>query len=310
MIDSRNDPWYAKIAKLFLEVLIFGAIVFVGMGIVMGIFSVTGLVDMTAEPDMTRPFFDLVTNYIPIILIFSGAMYVCNNLVFKRDWSVTGLVKEGWLKDTSDGYLLAFLLIGLGFVTLRLLGNLDLEDVNFEPYYFFGFLLMFFVQSASEEVMARSWLMPAIESRFGPWAALLLSSGVFAAIHIGNPNVNGPGILNIFLAGMMLGMFFLKYRNIWFITGLHAGWNWMQASVFDFNVSGFDVPSMINFNPHGNELISGGEFGYEGSVVSCIALSLVIGYLLFKNYDDMFGNRPIYYEPIIDETILDNEVLD
>lgn len=294
MLDRPNDEWFLKILKLFLEVLIYGVIVAVGMGVIFGGLSVMG-VEMPSQDEINQPVKMLFINYIPVILVFIGAMYVCNNLIFKRTWPDTGFVKAGWIRDTSDGYLLAFLLVGLGFVALRLLGYLDLEDVTFEPFYFFGFLLMFLVQSASEEVLLRSWMMPAIESRFGAWAALLLSSGIFGAIHLGNPNVNIPGMINIFLAGIMLGMFFLKYRNIWFITGLHAGWNWIQSVVFDFNVSGFDVPSMINFNPHGNELISGGEFGYEGSVVSCIALSLVIIYLLVKHYDDMFGNRPVYY---------------
>ena len=127
-------------------------------------------------------------------------------------------------------------------------------------------------------------------------------------MHFGNPNTNWVGLLNIFLAGMMLGLFFLKYRNIWFITGLHAGWNWIQSVVFDFNVSGFDVKSTINFNPYGNELISGGAFGFEGSIVSAGLQLIVIGYLLVKHYNDMFGNRPEYYvENLVDSGDLPRE---
>jgi len=293
MIDSPNDPWYLKVILLFLEVLIFGVIVAVLGGIIYGILSIAGI--ELSNGEMDKPFRSLLVDFLPQIFMITTAMYVCNNLVFKRPLSVTGFVKEGMIRDTSDGYLLAFLLIGGGFAILRFTGYLSMEGIEFQPYYFFGFFLMFIVQSASEEILSRSWMMPAIESRFGAWSALLITSALFSVMHFGNPNTNWVGLLNIFLAGMMLGLFFLKYRNIWFITGLHAGWNWVQATVFDFNVSGYDVESMINFNPYGNELISGGAFGFEGSIVSCIVLAIVIGYLIFKHYDDMFGNRPEYY---------------
>ena len=293
MIDSPNDPWYKKLGLLFLEVLIFGVIVAVIGGVVFGALAAFG-VKLGGE-EMDKPIQSLFINFLPQLIMISIAMYVCNTLIFKRPLYVTGFVKKGWLTDTSDGYILAFLLVGVGYLILRFSGHLSSEGIEFEPYYFFGFFAMFVIQSAGEEVLARSWLMPAIESRFGAWAALLISSSLFGLMHAGNPNVSWVGISNVFLAGMMLGMFFLKYRNIWFITGLHAGWNWIQASVFDFNVSGFDVDSLINFNPYGNELISGGQFGFEGSIVSCILLLGVIGYLLFKHYNDMFGNRPAYY---------------
>ncbi len=293
MIDSPNDPWYKKVLFLFLEVLIFGAIVAVLGGILFGILSACGIT--LNDEEMNKPIFSLWSNFIPQILMFSIGMYICNSLIFKRPLAVTGFVKSGWAKDTSYGYLLAFGLVAVGFVILKLTGHLSMEAIDFQPFYFFGFFIMFIVQSAGEEVLARSWLMPAIESRFGAWPALLISSGLFSAGHIANPNTNWVGLLNIFLAGMMLGMFFLKYRNIWFITGLHAGWNWVQATFFDFNVSGFDVHSLINFNPEGNEFISGGQFGFEGSIVSCILLTTVIGYLLMKHYGDMFDDRPEYY---------------
>lgn len=290
---NLRDPksgFFVRLLSLIIEVILYGAIVALGFTLLNALGIAFFEVESTEEP-----FKALAAEYVPSIILFSLAMLVCNNVIFKRPLSVTGYVKKGCLRDTSDGYLLAFCLIGIGFIILKFGGFLSMEGVEFDGLMFFGFLLMFFVQSASEEVLSRSWMIPAIESRFGPWVALIISSSIFSVGHFGNPNVNWIGLINILLAGLMLGLFFLKYRNIWFVTGLHAGWNWVQATVFDFNVSGFDVYSLINFNPYGNEMISGGKFGFEGSIVSCIMLTLVIGYLLWKHYDDMFKNRPVFY---------------
>lgn len=278
--------FFQRLGLLLLEIFIFAIIVGVVGGIIIGITHLLGV--PIEEEGFNNPFLALAGQFIPQLVAMGVGLWICNKFIFQRTWAPTGIVKEGWLKDTSDGYLLSFIMIGIGFVTLRYSGYLSFEGVEWSSYTFFGFLLMFFIQSMGEEVMARSWLIPAVESRFGTWAALLISSGIFSLIHFFNPNVHWVGLLNIFLAGLMLGIFFLKYRNIWFVTGLHAGWNWVQATVFDFNVSGHDVPSIINFNPYGNELISGGEFGFEGSIMSIVVILIVIAWSLWKYWDEIF----------------------
>lgn len=110
--------------------------------------------------------------------------------------------------------------------------------------------------------------------------ALVISSIVFALVHTTNSNVSVVGIVNIFLAGLLLGLLFIKYGSVWVASGLHFSWNYVQSTILGFNVSGEKTYNMIEIEEVGNDLITGGAFGFEGSLLSVIfLLGLILCYL-------------------------------
>ena len=65
--------------------------------------------------------------------------------------------------------------------------------------------------------------------------------------------------------------------ELWFCMGLHAAWNFTQGPLLGIPVSGFDVQGLLISRTQGNELISGGQFGAEASILTlivCVALGL------------------------------------
>jgi hypothetical protein len=65
---------------------------------------------------------------------------------------------------------------------------------------------------------------------------------------------------------------------LYFVIGVHAAWNFTQGAVFDFAVSGIDMRAVLDARTQGPELLSGGEFGAEASLLTvllCLALSVV-----------------------------------
>lgn len=63
---------------------------------------------------------------------------------------------------------------------------------------------------AVEEIFFRGFLLGGLRSRFGPWPAIVISSGVFAVFHI------LPGLyVPTFLLGVAFGWVYLKTRSIW-----------------------------------------------------------------------------------------------
>jgi hypothetical protein len=57
---------------------------------------------------------------------------------------------------------------------------------------------------------------------------------------------------------------------------LHLSWNLFQT-ILGFNVSGQDSYSLIEFSISENTLLNGGAFGFEGSILSVIAMVISIG---------------------------------
>ena len=142
-------------------------------------------------------------------------------------------------------------------------------------------LLFFGLAAALEEVLFRGYPFQALVQGIGPWPAIVLFSLLFGIAHARNPHVSGLALLNIVLAGIWLGVAFLRTRSLWFATGAHAGWNWTMASLFDFPVSGLamDTP-LYDVRSAGVDWWTGGSFGPEGGLAATLAMLLGAGWLL------------------------------
>ena len=264
--------FFWNILRILIEFIFFA--IFAAIVIAAIMFPMTYLLGINIEElsGHEQPFTETLVNYIPTNIGFIFAIFLLRKFLFIRPFSEAGFGLKGLLSDTYQGFLWGVGLIVLGFASLFFLQKIATEGYNWNPHLFFGFLLMFFFQSFSEEVLSRSFMLPALSHYFGKIAALIVSSGIFSALHFSNPNFNIIGGINVFLAGIAMGIFFLKYKNVWACTGLHWGWNFMQATFFDFNVSGMDVYSFVEFQPLEPAWLSGGLFGFEGSVLSVVFL--------------------------------------
>lgn len=147
---------------------------------------------------------------------------------------------------------------------------------------FLGWTLLFFaIAAAFEEAVFRGYPFQVLVEWIGAWPATLFGAGTFAFLHAFNPNVTPLALLNIFVAGVLLSIAYLKTRSLWFATSLHLGWNWSMASLVDFPVSGyvFDTP-LYTAVPRGSALWTGGEFGPEAGIVGTIAITIGIIWLM------------------------------
>ena len=240
--------------------------------------------------DHIEPYQATALDYLPLFIGSLIGIWVVHQLIFKRSWSFSGFGRTEWHTQLLIGFILSFILIGLGFLILFLTGILSIQSVLFDGKLFFGFLLFFLVQASVEEFMLRSFLLPTIATRFSIVTGILFSSLVFTVLHAWNPNVSWISLVNIFLAGIMLGALYIKYGQIWAPIGLHVGWNFFQGSFFGFEVSGLGVYSLINVEVHGNEFITGGSFGLEGSLISTIMMVLVT-YWIWRSSPRLFKGR-------------------
>ena len=59
-------------------------------------------------------------------------------------------------------------------------------------------------------------------------------------------------------------------RNLWMAIGLHAAWNFTPGFIFDGPVSGVDQNGLVEAKLSGPELLSGGTFGLEASVIALV----------------------------------------
>lgn len=167
-----------------------------------------------------------------------------------------------WFTDEVDA---AGLAIALGLMLIVAIG---------EELVFRGYLLGNMMQSSSKE------------------AALVFSALVFAILHSLNPNFNLTAFINIFLAGLLLGINYIFTRNLWFGILLHFSWNFFQGSVLGFPVSGLQLSSLLQQNSSGSILLTGGEFGLEASLLTSFAFIAAI-FILYSLFSRKYKVLPV-----------------
>lgn len=136
--------------------------------------------------------------------------------------------------------------------------------------------LVFLVAGAAEEVLFRGYALQTVLRSWPAWAALIPTSVVFAAVHLGNPNtVRGFTFLNTALAGVWLAVAYLRTRSLWFPLGVHWSWNWMMGAVLGLPVSGIrelTPQPLMSAADQGPAWLTGGSYGIEGGVACTLVL--------------------------------------
>ncbi len=202
-------------------------------------------------------------------------------------FATVGLQFKNVLGNLLSGATYAIGILGLSFGILYLLGAVQIEAVQFEPVGLLGYLLLFLLAALVEELVVRGYMIPLIAKDFHFMGAIIISSLVFAALHMANAHFTWLSFANIFLGGYLLGLIFYKKQELYTPLGLHWIWNYFQGNVLGFGVSGFQVESILSVSQSGPDWLSGGEFGLEGSVVTTVLLLIVSVYLTYKWYEEM-----------------------
>lgn len=160
-------------------------------------------------------------------------------------------------------------------------------------------LWLFTIPAAGEEAFMRGYLFQALaEAWGGPWA-LWITSFLFGILHLGNPNTSWIGLANIVVAGLFLGVVYLKTASLWWATGAHLGWNWAHGFLSDLPVSGLELVDTPLMEPltRGPEWLSGGSFGPEGSVLTTLTL-LVATVVIWETSWLRLGDRARETRPL------------
>ncbi|MEM1123382.1 MAG: CPBP family intramembrane glutamic endopeptidase, partial [Bacteroidota bacterium] len=196
-------------------------------------------------------------------------------------------------KELLRGGLWAVSLQTIAFVLLLILGMLSVTIGKFDGLELAGFLFFFLLVSINEELIFRGYLTSLLTHTLHFLPAIIVSSLLFAAVHIGNVDFTWMGFGSIFFGGYLLGLLYVKYQNIYLPIGMHWFWNYYHGNVLGFDVSGHQVPAFLQLQMNGPQWVTGGEFGLEGSIITVILLMIVSVYLTWFWYADLQRMRDV-----------------
>lgn len=191
---------------------------------------------------------------------------------------VTELAPKKFLTHSAVGWIVGMGIMLVATGAMAAAGAYRIDGVNEDAYLLGPLVVLGLLPGITEEIVARGILFRVVEEGVGSWAALVFSALLFGFGHAANPNATIWSSVAIAIeAGLLLGMAYAWTRSLWFCMGLHAAWNFTQGPLLGIPVSGFDVKGLLSSHTQGPEIISGGEFGAEASILTlvvCVSLGL------------------------------------
>ena len=239
--------------------------------------------ELKTEVGETNIYFQMLNE---VLMLVSGLIAACMVLGFRKlPFSGLGLSLKGWGRSLLRGALFVVFLYVVGFGLSLLLGAVEVVGFLFSPISLLVSLLLYFFVAVTEEVIGRGFILGRmLDGGINKFVALFISAVLFSLMHLFNPNFAFVPFLNIMLAGCFLGASYIYTRNLCFPIALHWFWNWIQGSVLGYKVSGneFSNENLLILHFPEENLINGGTFGFEGSILC--SLLLVLGTVIILRH--------------------------
>jgi uncharacterized protein len=146
-------------------------------------------------------------------------------------------------------------------------------------------IAFFALAAAMEELVVRGYLFSLLRRQWGIRTALVATSLVFGALHLLNPGAGAESIVNVTLAGFLLGGVLILTESLYAAIAAHFAWNWTMSALFHSAVSGASIPAP-NYTTidNGPDWLTGGPWGPEGGAAATAAMIIVIFFLFRRRH--------------------------
>ena len=208
-------------------------------------------------------------------------------------YALTRKLGKNWPAELNLARLLPHtllgLLVGLVYMTLVIstidaLGCATVSWRDFSwPLQWEAFMLFLGV-AVGEEMIFRGVIFRMIDERWNTTIALIVSALLFGVIHLPNDGATWWSSLAIAIeAGLMLAAAYKWSGTLWLPIGIHWAWNYVQGNIYGIAVSGSNAgDSVLVTTTAGPDIITGGPFGAEASLIAVIYGILITAILLFN----------------------------
>ena len=265
--DIKQLPWWQWIL-LFIGAIIMS---FIGYAALVG---GSELSQMMGYPELT----------IVCAAIVLG-MYALLVKLLEQRWP-TNLPLRKAIPHTLLGLLVGFLFMVLVVSTIVASGCAVISWKGFSGAEQFNMLMHFLAVAVGEEIICRGVIFRLIDERWNTWVALLVSALLFGWMHISNDNATWWSSMAISIeAGLLLAAAYKWSGTLWVPIGIHWAWNYVQGNVFGCAVSGSKAgTTILATTVNGPDIITGGAFGPEASIIAVLFGSLYTIVFLKNRY--------------------------
>ena len=194
--------------------------------------------------------------------------------------AITEFSNKGITEYILIGSGIGIVLQSLTILVIVIAGSFEIVAVNPFSSMIIPLTVAFSV-AIFEEILIRGIIFRILEEKLGSYISLLITAIIFGALHLANPNSTLMSGLCVGIeAGILMGAAYIYARNLWFPIAIHFAWNFMQSGIFGAITSGNEKTSgILTTKITGNQLITGGEFGPEGTIqaiIFCVFAGIIL----------------------------------
>ncbi|WP_432559569.1 CPBP family intramembrane glutamic endopeptidase [Granulicoccus sp. GXG6511] len=271
-VDAPEDlrGWGHPLVRLLVFFVVGGTIGVLGLGLAY-------LVDPTGPAEGAGM---LVTALGLIVAALVG--YLVMTVVLERRYPVE--LDPRRISGLAGGLGVGALLVGICAAIAWAAGGLTVAGVRpiGDIPWVTDFIMTGLFAAVVEEILFRGIVYRFLEQWLGSWLAVGASAVIFGSVHAFAAQATLVStIATIIEAGLLFAVVYLLTRSLWWVIGLHAAWNSVLSNVVGVPVSGNVNEGLLITAAAGPDLISGGAYGLEASIITVLVLTPVALMALF-----------------------------
>lgn len=140
-----------------------------------------------------------------------------------------------------------------------------------------GWAVASLLTGLAEELTVRGYLLQALWRGLGFWPAVILTSTLFALLHMTNTGEGVIGIISAGFGGVILALGVRGTGALWWSIGLHGTWDYAENFIWGVPDSGQVCSgTLLRTTAIGAPWLSGGATGPEGSLFTLAFLTLAM----------------------------------
>ena len=288
--NNRTDMPAAMlvIKKLLAFILCFAAGTLLGNAVVIGAMIVGGKKFLQGET-FTESTMELLGLYAMAGMIAASVLYW--KIIEKRNLSEMGVT--GRIGGLFVGALIGTVLLFVCVAAIMLTGSISYEGLSKDTNIPMLMLMLggFIIQGAAEEFLCRGLVLCSLRDRVPLPVAVVAGTLAFIYPHLSTLREFElqyvfSGLLCLVVISCVFSFITLRTGSIWAACGLHSVWNFCLCCVLGLNLSGSEGAStaLINMRSVGNNLLNGGNYGIEASIIAdiVIAAAAVLLWQIYK----------------------------
>lgn len=234
----------------------------------------------------------------PIIIFISTILllvsyYYLFRLYDKR--KITELSVKYLHKEMFGGFIFGFSAISLSIFVLYILGYYQAFSITTTHYTARMFTVILFA-AIVEDLFHRGLILRILENWLGTNIAIVIAMLVELQ-HVSNPNFKIFDLLLYLIWGFTMAMMFIYTKRVWLPYFFHISWNFSQP-FYGSNLTGAnDFGTIIQSKFTGPQILTGGAFGIEGSIITLsflLFIGIVLYYLAKKEGKIIKGNVSLH----------------